>query len=175
VDKALLYPAIRAVSRNADGMARMHLRGTFEKQLSLEDVQALAPEILAAVLTPCPADTMFGNEIRMGGFRALTKYHFKEGIEAGVIFAKTQGGHGSESRTGVIMKEIMSYGAAARAAIPGLKELIFQLNEQCREGEFPGGELNQRRVSAVEEAIKSIEAATTQPELRTVAPLALKR
>ena len=169
VDKTLLYPAIQAVSRNADGMARMHLRGTFENQLSLEDVQALAPDILAAVLTPCPADTMFGNEIRMGGFRALTKYHFKEGIEAGVIFAKTQGGHGSESRTGVIMKEIMGYGAAAREAVPGLKELIFQLNEQCRKGEFPGGELNHRRVSAVEEAIKSIEAATTQPELRTVA------
>ena len=51
---------------------------------------------------------MFGNEIRMGGFKALTKYHFKEGIEAGVVFAKTQGGHGSENRTGEIMKEIVT-------------------------------------------------------------------
>ncbi len=174
VDKDLLYPAIQAVSRNADGMARMHLRGTFERQLSLEDVQALGPDILAAVKTPCPADTMFGNEIRMGGFKALTKYHFKEGIEAGVIFAKTQGGHGSESRTGEIMKEIVSYGAAGREALPGLRELIVQLNEQCRKGEFPAGELNQRRVAAVEEAIKVIEAATTQPELRTIAPVPLK-
>jgi hypothetical protein len=170
IDTNLLYPAIQAVSRNADGMARMHLRNTFEKQLTAEDVQALGPDILAAVLTPCPADTMFGNEIRMGGFKALTRYHFKEGIEAGVVFAKTQGGHGSESRTGEIMKEITSYGAAAREALPGLKELIGDLNEQCRKGEFPAGELNDRRVHAVEEAIKAIEAASEQPELRPLTP-----
>jgi hypothetical protein len=168
VDKKLLYPAIRVVSLNPDGMARMHLKDIFERQLSLEDVQALGPDILAAVKTRCPADTMFGNEIRMGALKALTKYHFKEGIEAGVVFAKTQGGHGSESRTGVIMKEIMSYGSAGREALPELKELIVSLNDQCRKGEFPAGELNNRRVTAVEEAIKSIETATTQPELRSI-------
>lgn len=171
VDRNLLYPAIRAVSANADGMARMRLRHTFERQLSVEDVQALAPYILASVKTRCPADTMFGNEIRMGGFKALTKYHFREGIEAGIIFANTQGGHGSESRTGEIMKEIVSYGTAAREALPALRELIVALNEQCKRGEFPAGELNNRRVTAVKEAIKAIEAATTQPELRTIAPL----
>lgn len=171
VDTHLLYPAIRAVSQNADGMARMRLRGTFENQLSVEDVQALAPEILAAVLTPCPADTMFGNEIRMGGFKALTKYHFKEGIEAGVRFAKTQGGHGSESRTGVIMKELITYGTAAREALPGLRELIDQLNDQCKKGEFPAGELNNQRVNAVKDAIRAIEAAQDQPELRFIKPV----
>lgn len=171
VDKKLLYPAIRAVSLNPDGMARMHLKETFENHLSLEDVQALGPDILAAVKTRCPADTMFGNEIRMGALKALTKYHFREGIEAGVVFAKTQGGHGSESRTGVIMKEIMTYGSAAREALPGLKELIVSLNEQCQKGEFPAGELNNRRVTAVEEAIKFIEAATSQPELHSIVSL----
>jgi hypothetical protein len=170
IDRELLYPAVRAISKNADGMARATLRDLFENRLTVEDVQALAPDILAAVKTRCPADTMFGNEIRMGGFKALTKYHFKEGIEVAVTFARTQGGHGSESRTGVIMKELVSYGTAARGAIPGLKELIVQLNEQCRKGEFPAGELNNRRVKAVEDAIKSIEAATTQPELRSITP-----
>ncbi|MEI6810332.1 MAG: DUF6288 domain-containing protein, partial [bacterium] len=169
VDRKLLYPAIRAVSMNADGMARMRLKNTFENQLSLEDVQTLAPEIFAAVKIKAPADTMFGNEIRMGAFKALAKYHFKEGIEAGVILAKTQGGHGSEGRTGVIMKEIMSYGTAAREAIPGLKELIVQFNTECANHQFPGGELNNRRVGAVEEAIRTIETATTQPELRSIA------
>ena len=126
IDPALLYPAIRAISRNADGMARATLRDLLENKLSLEDVQALAPDILAAVKTRCPADTMFGNEIRMGAFKVLVKYHFKEGIEAGVIFAKTQGGHGSENRTGEIMKALVTYGTAARSAVPGLKELIVQ-------------------------------------------------
>jgi len=175
IDPELLYPAIRAISRNADGMARGQLAHTFTDLLTLEDVQALGPDILAAVRTRCPADTMFGNEIRMAGFRALTKYHFKEGIEAGVLFAKTQGGHGSESRTGEIMKGIVSYGAAAREAVPGLKELIVALNDQCKRGEFPAGELNNRRVAAVEDAIKAIEAATTQPELRSIPPAQPKK
>jgi hypothetical protein len=167
VDKDLLYPVIRAVAKNADGMARMHLRGTFEKHLTAEDVQALGPDILAAVLTPCPADTMFGNEIRMGGFKALTKYNFKEGIAAGVALAKTQGGHGSENRTGEIMKELVRYGTAARSAMPGLREIIIDFNEQCRKGQYPAGELNDRRVRAVENALQAIESATSQPELRT--------
>ena len=170
-DRELVYPAVRAIANNADGMARATLRGFFENKLTLEDVQALAPDIFAAVKTPSPADTMFGNEIRMGGFKALTKYHFKEGIEAGVMLAKTQGGHGSESRTGEIMKHIMSYGSAARSAVPGLKELIVEFNEQVRRREYPGGALNTRRVTAVEDAIKFIEAATTQPELRSIAPV----
>jgi Family of unknown function (DUF6288)/HEAT repeats len=168
VDPKLLYPAIRAIASNADGMARATLRGFFENKLTLDDVLALAPDIYAAVKTPSPADTMFGNEIRMGGFKALTKYHFKEGIELGVLFAKTQGGHGSENRTGEIMKEIAKYGSAAKSAIPELKELISQFNAQCDRGEFPKGELNDRRVNAVKSAIKTIEAATSHPELRGI-------
>lgn len=109
-------------------------------------MQALAPDILAAVMTPSPADTMFSNEIRMGGFKALTKYNFKEGILAGVQLAKSQGGHGSERRTGEIVREIVKYGSAAREAIPGMKELIAQFNAECEAGKFPKGELNNMRV-----------------------------
>jgi len=168
-DPKLLYPAIRIISRNADGMARATLRGYFEHKLSEQDVQALAPDLVTAVKTLCPADTMFGAEIRMGAFKILTKYHYQEAIDAGVVFAKTQGGHGSEGRTGEIMKEIVAYGTAARGAIPGLKELIVELNEQCKRGEYPAGELNNRRTGAAADAIKAIEAATTQPELHHIA------
>ncbi len=98
----------------------------------------------------------------------MTKYHFKEGIEAGVIYAKTQGGHGSESRTGRIMKELTTYGSAARGAIPGLKELITSFNEAVKRREFPGGKLNNRRVADVEAAIKAIEAAKDHPKLRSI-------
>ncbi|MEI6676679.1 MAG: DUF6288 domain-containing protein, partial [Verrucomicrobiota bacterium] len=167
-DPKLLYPAVRVVSRNPDGMARATLRGFFEHKLTLEDVQALAPDLVVAVKTLCPADTMFGAEIRMGAFKALTKHHYQEAIDAGVVFAKTQGGHGSENRTGDIMKEIVSYGSAAREAIPGLKEVIAAFNDQCKRGEYPAGELNNRRVGAIEAAIKAIEAATEHPELRRI-------
>lgn len=167
VDFKLRYPAIQAVSKNPDGMARATLQDFFENNLSQEDVIALAPVILAAVENPSPADTMFNNAIRMAGLKALTKYHFKEGIAAGVGLAKTQGGHGSENRTSEIMKMIVIYGAAAKPQIPALKELIAGFNADVERREFPGGELNNRRVNAVEDAIKTIESATTQPELRT--------
>ena len=166
-DPKLLYPAIRAISNSADGMARATLRGYFENRLTMEDVQALAPDILAAVKTPSPADKMFSNEIRMGGFKALAKYNFKESIEAGVEFAKTQGGHGSERRTGEIMKEIMKFGTAARGVLPQLKALVELFNAEAKNNVFPV-DCNKQRVDSVEEAIKSIEAATTQPELRSI-------
>ena len=68
------------------------------------------------------------------------------------------------------MKELMKYGSAAKGTIPALKAFIDELNAQVKRGEFPGGELNNMRVTAVEEAIKAIEAATTHPELRSIKP-----
>jgi hypothetical protein len=167
VDTKLRYAAIRSVATNPDGMARATLEGFFQNQLSQDDVIALAPVICAAVECPSPADTMFNNAIRMAGLRALTKYHFKEGIGAAAGLAKSQGGHGSESRTGEIMKLIVGYGAAAKPQIPALRELIAMFNRDTERREFPH-DLNKIRVGAVEDAIRSIEAATTQPELRSI-------
>ena len=167
-DRKQVRQAIKVFSRNADGMARATLRGYFESQLTLEDVEALAPDILAAIEIRCPADTMFGCEIRMGGLRALTKYHFVEAIAAGVTLAKTQGGHGSQKRTLEIMNEITSFGSAARSAIPGLKEVIVVFNTQCKNNEFPSGELNEQRISAVNNAIQTINQSNSRPELRRI-------
>ncbi len=167
-DAQLVYAAIRVISKNADGMARATLRNYFEEKLTLEDMIAIAPDVLAAVKVRAPADTMFGNEIRMGGFKALAKFHFKEGIDAGIDLAKTQGGHGSENRTVEIMKAVMSYGSAAQYALPKLKEVIAIFNEQVRRKEYPDGpDLNGKRVRAVEDAIAFIEKAKTHPELRS--------
>jgi len=67
------------------------------------------------------------------------------------------------------MKELIGYGTAARDILPQLNELIAQFNAQCKKGEFPE-DCNKLRVASVQQAIKAIEAATTQPELRTIAP-----
>jgi hypothetical protein len=69
------------------------------------------------------------------------------------------------------MKALVTYGSAARETIPALKELIADFNAQVKANEFPGGELNNRRVNAVEEAIRVIEAAKDHPELRSIGPL----
>jgi len=112
--------------------------------------------------------------IRMAGLKALTKYHFEEGITAAVGLAKTKGGHGSQSRTCEIMKLIEGYGSAAKPQIPALKELIASFNAEVERREFPGGDLNNQRVGAVEEAIKAIEAAKDHPPLRSVTSASAK-
>lgn len=167
MDAKLRYAAIRSVSTNPDGMARATLRDFFENQLSEADVIALAPAIIAAVENPSPADTMFNNEIRMAGLKALAKYHFKECLPAAAALAETQGGHGSESRTGEIMKIIASYGAAAKTQIPALRKVIASFNRDTERNEFPPS-LNLVRVGAIEDTIRAIETAATQPELRTI-------
>ncbi|MCE9557057.1 MAG: HEAT repeat domain-containing protein [Planctomycetes bacterium] len=168
IDTKLLYPAIQAISRNADGMARAQLNHTLADQLTEEDVEALAPDILAAIDAPAPADTMFGNEIRLAGLKALSKYHFREGMRAGLKFAQTQSPHGSESRMGAIMKELLRYGIHAKELLPDLRNLAVQ----CRnELDFPEGPRMQK-TAAVEAAIVAIEAATDNPALRSIQPKA---
>jgi hypothetical protein len=167
VDPKLLYQAIRAVATNPAGWARCQLADYMENKLSAEDMKILGPDILAAVENSCPADTMFSTGIRMSGTKVLTKYHFEEGIAAAVGLAKTQGGHGSESRTGEIMKMITAYGSAAKPQIPALRKLIASLNADVENKAFPG-DLNKLRVGAVEEAIKVIEAAKDHPPLRRI-------
>jgi len=164
IETELLYPAIQAIARNADGMARSQLNHVLENQLTLEDVQALAPDILAAIDTPAPADTMFGNEIRMAGLRALSKYQFQKGLAAGQKFAQTQNPHGSESRMGEIMRERIRYGAAAKALLPDLEELVVQSREDREFPQDPG----RQRMASVEAAITSIRAATTVIDMRSI-------
>jgi hypothetical protein len=153
-------------------MARATLTHLLEHQVTVEDVRALGPDILAAATTPCPADTMFRNEIRMAAFKVLAKYRFREGIEAGVLIARTQGGHGSETRTGEIMKELAGYAAAARDAVPRLEELITFFNAECAAGGFPKGPLNDKRIDAVKAAIAAIESSADSPPLRTLSETA---
>ena len=145
-------------------MARSKLNHTLANQLRLADVQALGPDILAAIDVPAPADTMFGNEIRMAGLKALAKYHFKEGIPVALKFARTQSNHGSEKRMGEIMKLLLSYGTAAKSTLPELRKLVVQSNADT---DFPDWAKKQRSAS-VEAAIQAIELTTAQPQLRSL-------
>lgn len=168
-------PALRAVAPNPDTMACATLREFFETRAIGEDIVALAPDILAALKTPSPADTMFSNEIRMSTFKALTRLRFQEGIEAGIDFAFTQSGHGSEVRTGEVMKEIIPYGSAAQPFIPRMRELSVRFNKEVEDVAFPSGGLNQQRVGAVEDAIRAIQSATDAPKMRTLSDNATAR
>lgn len=51
--------------------------------------------------------------------------------------------------------------------LPQLKELIDQFNAEFNSGDFPA-DCNKQRVDSVEQAIKAIEAATTQSEMLSI-------
>lgn len=162
VDRKLLYPAIRAVAGNADAGARCNLVDTIANNLSTDDVQALAPVILAAIRNQAPANTMAVNEIRMACAKVLTRYHYKEGVRALMDLANTIGGHGSEERIPMLMSYLKTYGSAGRVVIPELRVLL----ENCRNASFPA-DLNKKRTDAIEDTIASIEAAKDHPELKS--------
>ena len=164
-DRGLLYPAIRAVALNADGMARSYLSDTFTRNLTVDDVRALAPEILLAIKIKAPADTMFGNVLRLAGVKLLAKYHFKEGMPALVEFLTTQTGHGSGITIPILMHELTAYGSAARGVIPDVKAFSAMLRKKLA---TPDDVNNRKKFVAMENAIASIEAATTQPELQSI-------
>ena len=56
---------------------------------------------------------------------------------------------------------------AARGALPQLKALVELFNTEAKNNVFPV-DCNNQRVASVEAAIKSIEAATDHPELRSI-------
>lgn len=170
-DPGLLYPAIRAVAKNPDGMARSYLTRIISELLTLEDVQALAPDLLEAIDRPSPADTMFANDIRLAGLKALAKYHFQEGMKVCLTFATSQSPHGSEDRTGEIMKLLISYGRAAEPLIPDLEKLVITFEQE--EG-FPDW-AKEKKVDAVKAAIESLRASQEQPKLRSMEPQAKPR
>jgi len=170
IDPKLLYPAIRALSKCADGMGRFQLEKVLSDLLTLEDAQVLAPDILDAIHNSSPADTMFVDTFRLAALKVLTRYHFKEGISVSVDYARNQVGWASEIRMPVVMAGLKSYGIAARQVLPELKDLLTY----CKNEDFPEN-CKQMKVAAVEDAIKAIESATTQPELRSIAPVRSKR
>jgi HEAT repeat protein len=164
VDPKLLYAAFGVLSRNADGMARGKLKDFIENKLSAEDVKILGPDILAAMKSIAPADTMFGQEIRMGGAKALAKYHYQEGVNAIGGLLRDINGHSSETRIPVLLDYLKSYGKAAGEAIPDIKALIAIVQN----GEMPSHPVNKKKIAQCEEAIKFIEAAKDHPPLRSI-------
>jgi hypothetical protein len=164
VDPKLLYAAFGVLSRNADGMARAKLKDFIENKLSAEDVKILGPDILAAMKSIAPADTMFGQEIRMGGAKALAKYHYQEGVNAIGGLLRDINGHSSETRIPVLLDYLKSYGKAAGEAIPDIKALIAIVQN----GEMPSHPVNKKKIAQCEEAIKFIEAAKDHPPLRSI-------
>ena len=160
VDRTALLRTIRLLLTVDDGMVRWHMGKAFDK-LQPAELDALWPEITAAVGKPAPSGEMFGNEIRMAGIKLLAKHHIGEGMRAILDYARTQDGWASENRMAGQMAALVSYGTAAQALLPEVRELLTF----CKNEDFPD-DCKQKKVVAIETAIAAITAAKEQPVLR---------
>lgn len=161
VDPAALHTAVRAGLQNQDGRARSSL-GSVYRNLSASAIAPLLPAIHRAVLEPAPSGEMFADGIRVEGLRVLAKHRIAEGIAACVQYARDQNPWESQIRTPELMAILCSYGDKAKVALPDLRRLADYFAKD--EPDFPA-ELMQQKAKCVREAIATIEAATSGPEL----------
>ena len=84
VDRALLYPAIRAVAGNPAGQCRATLKFVY-KYLTEDDMKALADTVVTAVVERAPADSMFSAGVREAGVDLLRKYGYAEAEKAALL------------------------------------------------------------------------------------------
>ena len=122
VDLDLLYPAVRIMLGNDDGRARSAV-GSIYKNLTIEQLAPILPDILKAIETPSPSGVMFSSGIRLQGLDLLARHKIKEGL---AMCVKTMEIHkwGKKNRVNSCLKTLRSYGpAAARTILPELRDL----------------------------------------------------
>jgi hypothetical protein len=122
VDLDLLYPAARIMLRNDDGRARSAV-GSIYKNLTIEQLGPILPDILHAIEVPSPSGIMFSSGIRLQGLDLLAKNRIKEGLP---MCLKTMEIHkwGKKSRVSSCLKTLRGYGpAAAKTILPELRDL----------------------------------------------------
>lgn len=164
VDRDLLTRAIRATLATDDGLVRSQVGALYDK-LGESELDALWPNIVAAIERRAPSGEMFAEEIRVAGVQLLAKQRIREGMKICVDYARNQNPWGSESRMAEILGMLRSYGTAAKEVLPELRQLLAY----CRtEEDFPE-DCKKRKAAAVEEAIAFVESAKKTLELRSIA------
>ncbi|BCX49354.1 hypothetical protein HAHE_32620 [Haloferula helveola] len=130
VDRALLYPAIRAVAATPVGLARSTLGHIYDK-LSQVDAEAVADAIVESVLVRSPADKMFSAGVRQGGIEVLQRYGFAEGVPLSMIYMEDDGRGGNKASALGVME---LYGGGCLTVDPD-PDVIHFLNQMLTGGQ----------------------------------------
>ncbi len=164
VDQDQLRAAIARGLQNQDGRARSEISEIFQR-LSYEQIRPLLPIVLEAIEKPAPSGEMFADGVRLNGLKVLSRHHIQEGMQAAADYLRTQNPWSSEHRTPEILKVLNNFGAHAQSVIPHLQETAAMFDKG--EKSFPK-HLSKQKAAAVREAIREIESAKDQPELRNL-------
>ena len=148
VSKDLLYSVVKAALKQPDSNPRNTAADFALHHLTLEDVQALAPDIFQCVTSESQADTMWSMYPRALAITMLSKYKIAEAMPLALAMQEvpTGFGWGSDSFRLAGMNALSSFGDAARWALPSLRELAIHWKNQT-----------------LDSTIASIEAANTSP------------
>lgn len=163
VDTDALIPVLKQMLETDDGLVRAQIGYLYDK-LSDKELDLLWPDIVRAVDKGAPSGEMYAHEVRVAGAKLMAKHRIKEGIRAIVRYARTQDDWASEHRTPVIMAALKTYGSAAKEVLPALRDLVAMWRIPT---DFPD-DCNRKRMDAVVDAIKYIEAAREAPPLRSI-------
>lgn len=161
VDRALLYPAIRACASSPLGFTRNHLQWTYP-MLSQQDMLALSGTILDSVREFAPSDRMFAFDVRQKGFDLLEKYAIADGVPAGLkyMLEATPGERTDALRT------LQRYAASYTQVTP-MPDVIAAVTPYLN---ATGGNADQNlSVSQAAQDVLNAIAADTNP--RTLTPL----
>lgn len=121
VDRELLLNAVRVGLQNEDGRARGSLGSVYEN-LSYEEVKPLLPAIHQAIVEPAPSGIMFASGIRLSGVAVLAKHRIREGMPLCIQIMDLEK-WGKKDRIAKCLKTLETYGAAAKAVLPDLRQL----------------------------------------------------
>ena len=142
------------------GRARGTVSSIF-KHLTYEEIKPLLPAIHRAIVEPAPSGVMFASGIRLRGLELLARHRIKEGIPLCLEVMEIEK-WGKRHRITECLKTLRSYGGAAKAVLPQLRELEQRLlSHREAKGLKP-------QIDLVRKTIAEIEAAKGAAELRSL-------
>ena len=160
VDRALLLKAVRVGLQNEDGRARGSL-GTVYENLTYDEIKPLLPAIHQAIVEPAPSGIMFASGIRLSGVALLAKHRIREGMPLCIQIMEIDK-WGKKNRITQCLKTLETYGAAAKAVLPELRQLEKDLlaHKEAR--------MLTPVIEQIQAMIDKINSATDTVELRGI-------
>jgi len=148
IPKEQIYPVIRTVAVNPDSAARGCLKSAYAN-FTLEDMQAMAPEVVTSINEMATANAMFSKGIRLAGIQAMARLKIEEGIPLAIMMMNLPD-WGKAYIRAESLKVLKEYRGAAKSAVPDLKKIA---------------EESPKEKDAIMEVIKVIESDSNPPTL----------
>jgi hypothetical protein len=154
VDQQQLYAAVERLLKNDDGRARGTVASVY-KQLSYDEIKPLLPAIHESVKCQAPSGVMFASGVRLRGLELLAKYRIKEGMPL-CIEVMDIDKWGKHARIPACLDTLETYGAAAKAVLPELRDLHERIRAHKEK-------TMAKHADRVAEIIRKLEASPDDP------------